>query len=71
MADYFLKNVKCPFFLEGGNNRQNSIKCEGIKRGTSLHLVFKRSRAAHYEKYCCNNYTNCSIYQMLEQKYKK
>lgn len=71
MADYFLENVKCPFFLESNNSDSNKIKCEGIANGTSVHLVFKRSRVPYYTRFCCANYENCAIYEMLDKKYPK
>ena len=71
MADYKIYLVKCPFFLEWRNSEPNRIKCEGLSADSSIHVVFKRSRITHYNAFCCDKYTQCPIYKMLNEKYNK
>jgi hypothetical protein len=69
MADYGIYKVRCPFFRERDNSHPRIIKCEGLEKNNSLHLVFKHNREPHFSKFCCSEYEKCPISNMLFSKY--
>lgn len=70
MKRYVSKEVDCPFYHSEDSQK---IYCEGIKDGTSLHLAFGDSneRKAYRNQYCCNEFGECRIADMLYTKYEE
>lgn len=62
--------AKCPFYL--GEHHQQ-IYCEGIKKGTTIHVAFGSATKyrEHKDSFCCafDNYKNCLIAKALNSKY--
>ena len=61
-------NVLCPFYCNFG---KRSITCEGITSTSVIRLCFNdvADRDIQRKIFCCNNYSFCEIYRMLEKKY--
>ena len=61
--------VFCPFY-KGESHEFAKLFCEGVKEGTSLHLVFESSKEMKaYRSHYCNkkeNYMKCMIADMLD-----
>jgi hypothetical protein len=66
---YDSPSVFCPFY-KGESLKASKIFCEGIQKGTSLHLAFESSAKmrAYRDKYCNNKdcYLKCMIADMLD-----
>lgn len=66
---YESSTVFCPFY-KGESRNGTIIYCEGIKKGTVLHLAFDLSKdmKAYRNHHCCvkENLTKCMIYDMLD-----
>ena len=58
----------CPFYLER-QRENNIIHCEGVSKGTSIHLVFKGEKWNYLKAHCCADYQSCLIYQSINGKY--
>lgn len=65
---YVSCEVTCPFYRSEGGQK---IYCEGLCEGTSLHLAFASvtKMQEHKERYCCRDYDDCAIADMLYRKY--
>ena len=61
-------DVKCPFF-KGSDKRK--VMCEGITDDCIIKLIFfsELKRNCHHSIFCCEHFTKCEIYRMLEGKY--
>lgn len=72
MSSFITGRVTCPFFKDTRNNDQ-SIVCEGVKPNTSIHITFKNKpqQKKYAEEFCCDNYKQCRIAQMLFKKYEE
>ena len=61
--------VFCPFY-KGESSEFSKLFCEGIKEGTSLHLVFESQKEmkSYRSRYCNKkeNYMKCMIADMLD-----
>lgn len=68
MADYESIRVRCPFWLEKQSDKYR-IKCEGTVKGTTTQLTFRGDKGWYIKDFCCKNYEQCRIYQMLNSKY--
>ena len=72
--NYYEANVNCPFFQRSNDK---SITCEGVKANTINQVVFRseqgdflrKEKQQYMNQYCCNNYKECLVYQMLNKKY--
>lgn len=65
------KSVICPFYTE--EDRQ-TIFCEGLEPGTSVHLAFSTPPLlkTYKKRFCeCTRYKKCLIAQMLFKKYEE
>ena len=70
MADLEAKTIKCPFYLERQKDKYR-IKCEGPVKRCTTQLTFTGNKKWYIEKYCCNEFKLCRVYQMLCAKYDK
>lgn len=71
MRKYVSAYVICPFYrFEDGEYHQVTV-CEGLDNTSTIHLTFASRRAmeAHKGLYCCRDYRECKIAQMLFGKY--
>ena len=70
MGHHGSKFVKCPFYKDHDNNR---VKCEGISKGNTIHLVFEDSNERiNYMHSHCNNIficQSCIIHKALYEKW--
>lgn len=59
----------CPFY-KYINGR--TIICEAIKYGSSTGTRFMSDKQmkAHLREYCCDNYQQCYLYEIIEKKYR-
>lgn len=60
--------VVCPFYKR---NESQMIICEGVKKGTTVHLAFSDSTElkSYKKEYCKCRYQDCLITKMLNRKY--
>lgn len=65
---YIAKNVECPFYH---SEDAQKIYCEGIQKGSSLHLAFgsKTDKKAYKAKHCLLCHRDCALAKMLYEKY--
>lgn len=68
------KFAKCPFFIGlGEKNTDKHIICEGVLKGTTIHLVFKGvgKRDELFKGVCCvmNGYKQCPYYKLNDGEY--
>lgn len=72
MAHHGSKFVKCPFYHDHDNNR---IKCEGLSKGNTLHLVFESTEEMKsFMRDHCNSIRlcqGCLIHKTLFGKWEK
>lgn len=70
MAHHGSKFVKCPFYHDHDDNR---IKCEGVYKGNTIHLVFEDSNErGDFMRGHCNSISlcqSCIIHKMLYDKW--
>ena len=66
--EYTSKEVLCPFY---SCEVPQMIKCEGVEQGTALHMAFdtREHKGKYKVQFCCDRYTTCLLYKMLEAKY--
>lgn len=70
-------DVRCPFYKE--NAPKDMIVCEGVGDNMVIEHKFmyrsedkkKEKKKEYMNKYCCNAYESCLVYQMLMKKYKE
>jgi hypothetical protein len=60
--------VKCPFYRCEEDQR---VYCEGVQKGTALHLVFGSHQALrrYKDRRCKADWGGCMIAKMLNRKY--
>lgn len=67
---YAARYVKCPFYR---GNDSNSIVCEGLNKGNTIHIVYKSKaeKKNHMDRHCdsIEGCCHCRVYQMLYKKY--
>ena len=70
MSHHASKFVKCPYYT---NNDNNKIKCEGLSKDSSLHLVFQDclDRAKYMKEYCNSVFAcrDCLLHIALNEKW--
>jgi hypothetical protein len=68
MKRYCSAYALCPFYSCEDNQK---IYCEGVEKGSSIHLAFGDSKnaTAYKIKHCNCSYQNCMVYKMLMTKY--
>lgn len=64
----YSRDARCPFYK---TDRERQIKCEGYREDmTSTHLNFMHPD--HLKKYmriyCCDQYEDCPLYQLIIQE---
>lgn len=66
--EYTSKDALCPFY---SCEVAQMIKCEGVEQGTALHVAFdtREHKTSYRDKLCCDKYTRCILFKMLEAKY--
>lgn len=66
---YLQTNALCPFYKS--DDGEGRIVCEGIADASYVAAEFKdRNDFIEYiRQYCCKNYTKCSLYTQLMEKY--
>lgn len=64
---YIAQNVKCPFYH---SEDAQKIYCEGIQKGSSLHLAFgsKTDKKLYKAKFCIECHNECALARMLYEK---
>ena len=67
---YVSKEVDCPFYHSEDNQK---LYCEGVRDGTSIHLAFASSTLMqdYKDTYCCDEFGECLIADMLYRKYEE
>ncbi len=71
MSDFNEKIVICPFFH---SERNNTIICEGICRGTTVELRFSchGNLKKHRFLFCdSHGYLSCPLFEAINQKYER
>jgi hypothetical protein len=68
MEEYKLRDVKCPFYLSK-QGEPKIIKCEGLIKNSSTHIVFRGYKDPYLKQFCCNHFRECVVYKMLDSKY--
>ncbi len=60
--------VQCPYFRREEKTR---ISCEGITDNNIINLMWptKAEKMKYLKSVCCQDYTACKIYKLLEEKY--
>lgn len=63
--------VQCPFYKFDDGKRR--ITCEGIIDDSSLALIYhnKADFDRQIGSYCCQSYTKCEVFELLNQKYEE
>lgn len=66
------KRVQCPFYHQDNVIKQRII-CEGLIDKSCIALIYqaKQDYKIQLTAFCCKDYVNCEIYQMLMQKYEE
>ena len=66
--EYTSKEALCPFY---SCEVAQMIKCEGVEQGTALHVAFdtRDHKGDYRDKFCCDKYSRCMLFKMLEAKY--
>lgn len=67
---YVSGEVDCPFYR---SEDAQKLYCEGIGDGTALHLAFasQTEKRAYKDSYCCREFGDCRIADMLYSKYEE
>lgn len=70
MSSFISGKVLCPFYKDAPNGKQ-SVICEGVESNSSIRLSFggKVHCSLYMDKFCCKNYEQCRVAQMLYKKY--
>ena len=60
--------VKCPYYHR---EEKQKIFCEGVQKGTSIHLAFDSNAKlkGYKDCYCKKDYNKCLLAQMLNRKW--
>lgn len=63
--------VDCPFYKY--DDGKTKITCEGLTDNSSLAQIFRKKEDCEHQLkvFCCEDYTRCAIYRMLDEKYNK
>ena len=73
-TDYESVRVKCPYYMSS-STEDKTITCEGVIRGTSLTLRFRRGevKRRYMEMFCdsLERCPECRISHMLDGKYEE
>lgn len=70
-GSYWQAYVKCPYYkYDDGKQR---ITCEGLIDESSLALIYhkKEDFDIQIEVFCCEYYTKCEVYRLLNSKYEE
>lgn len=64
--------VKCPFYLRA-SEKNRSISCEGVQRGSSCRTTFQRKKQLERQisLRCASHYKSCPIYRAAMEKYEE
>ena len=67
--------IVCPFYSREESVRAVKIHCEGIKKGTHLHLCFdnKELKKQHKKAHCKNetDYKKCPLYSVISKQFRE
>lgn len=62
------EHVQCPYYRK---DEKQSVHCEGVQDGCSLHLGFasRQQHKRYKERFCRKDWLSCMIAKMLNLKY--
>lgn len=59
------QNARCPYYRSEQREKVFRIRCDGIQRGTNVHILFPTLEwmIEHRDRHCKMNYKACPYYK--------